>query len=275
MQGCAQSPWYGDLEFLGRFPSNLSEVSGIDRDNSGNLWVIEDNGNKDKLYQIDKDARLVKGLRIDNAKNEDWEDLSIANDGTVYIGDFGNNANTRKDLVIYKIAKAELRKKAPKAEKIKFSYPQQKKFPPKKKNLLFDSEGFFHWNGYLYVFTKNKSRPYSGKTLAYRIPDKKGEYEAEFIGEFILCKDQDHCSITAADISEDGKTIAFIGYGFIYMLTEFDLSDFSKFKMKTIDLNYETQIESVCFWDDTTLLIADEQSKTRGRNLYRYQIEKD
>ncbi len=275
IQGCAQPPWYGNLEFLGRFPSNLSEVSGIDRDNNGNLWVIEDNGNKDKLYQIDKNARLVKGLRIDNAKNEDWEDLSIANDGTVYIGDFGNNSNTRKDLVIYKIPKAELGKKTPKAEKIKFSYPQQTKFPPKKKNLLFDSEGFFHWNGYLYVFTKNRSRPYSGKTLAYRVPDRKGEYEAEFLGELILCKDQDHCSITAADISKDGKTIALIGYGFIYMLTEFDLNDFSKFKMKTIDLNYATQIESICFWNDTTLLIADEQSKTRGRNLYRYQIKKD
>ena len=273
LQACAQQAYFGKLDFLGRFPSNLSEVSGIDEDKNGNLWVIEDNGNKDVLYQINLKGQPTKKLRIDNAKNHDWEDLAISQDGTFYIGDFGNNSNTRKDLVIYKIPQDQLTKKSPKAEKIKFSYPEQKKFPPKKSELLFDAEGFFHWDGYLYVFTKNRSRPYSGKTLIYRIPDKKGGYEAKLVGGFSLCKDQDHCSVTGADISKDGKTIALIGYGFIYILTEFNLNDFSNPVISTINLEYDTQIESVCFLDEKTLLIADEQSKTKGRNLYSYQLK--
>lgn len=272
LQGCSQQPYFGKLEFLGTFPSNLSEVSGLDQDGSGNLWAIEDNGNKDVLYQIDMEGQPIKKLRIENAKNRDWEDLAISKQGTVYIGDFGNNANQRKDLLVYRIPKDELKKKTPKAEKIKFFYPEQKEFPPKKKKFLFDCEGFFHWNGYLYLFTKNRSRPYSGKTLIYRIPDQKGSYEAEYLGELILCKDQNHCSVTGADISKDGKTIALIGYGFIYMMTDFSLEDFSNSKIETIDLKYQTQIESVCFLDGNTLLIADEQSKTKGRNLYTFAL---
>ena len=272
LQACAQQPYFGKLDYLGHFPSYLSEVSGIDVDPSGNLWVIEDNGNKDVLYQIDFNGNPIKKLKIEDAKNEDWEDLAIAQDGTVYIGDFGNNDNHRNDLVIYRIPKNQLSKKTPKAKKIKFSYPEQKAFPPKKNELLFDAEGFFHWNNNLYIFTKNRSRPYSGVTLVYRLPDEEGEHEATLLGQFTLCTNQDNCSVTGADISEDGKTIALIGYGFIYLLTDFNLNDFSSPKIEAIDLQYPTQIESVCFLDKNTLLIADEQSKTKGRKLYNYSL---
>lgn len=272
LQACGQKAYFGALDYLGRFPSQLSEVSGIDIDAKGQLWVIEDNGNKDRLYQIDTTATLIRELKIENAKNDDWEDISIAKDGTVFIGDFGNNFNQRKNLAIYRIPPNQLDKKTPKAQKIKFYYPEQKEFPPKKSKLLFDAEGFFHWNGHLYIFTKNRSRPYSGKTLIYRVPDTRGEYEAEFLGEITLCINKDHCSVTGADISDDGKTIALIGYGFIYLLKNVDFSNLSNSKITSVELSYETQIESVCFFDKKTLIIADEQSKSKGRNLYRYSI---
>lgn len=274
LQACAQKPYYGDLEYKGTFPSRLSEVSGIDQDAEGNLWVIEDNGNADKIYLIDSTASVIKELKIEDAKNEDWEDLTISKDGTLYIGDFGNNNNSRKDLVIYKILASQLKKKTPKAEKIKFYYPEQKKFPPETSSLLFDSEGFFHWDGFLYVFTKNRSRPYNGKTLIYRIPDSVGNHRAEFLGSMVLCKDRGHCSVTGADISEDGKTIALTGYGYLYFLKDFTFDFLPKAKLDTTYLKHETQIESICFSNDTTLFIADEQSKTKGRNLYKYILKK-
>ena len=271
LQTCLPQP-YGELDFLGYFPSNLSEISGIEIADDDTIWAIEDHGNNDMLYKIDFKGNLIKKLKVENAKNNDWEDLTMADDGTLYIGDFGNNHNTRKDLIIYKIAKEQLGKKTPKAEKIRFYYPEQRAFPPKKDELLFDVEGFFHWNDHLYLFTKNRCRPYSGKTLAYKIPDKKGSYEAIYLGDFTLCKYQDHCSVTAADISRDGKTIALLGYGFLYLLHEFDLNDFSNLKTQTIDLKLNSQMESVCFLNEKTVLIADEESKTKGRNLYRYHL---
>ena len=138
LQGCSQQPYFGKLEYLGKFPSNLSEVSGIDRDSNGNLWAIEDNGNKDILYQITPEGKAVKKLRIENAKNGDWEDLSISTTGTVYIGDFGNNANDRKDLRVYRIPKQELKKKSPKAETgSTLSNPWLLQSPADKRRLFF------------------------------------------------------------------------------------------------------------------------------------------
>ncbi|MEM1337750.1 MAG: hypothetical protein AAF717_15360 [Bacteroidota bacterium] len=273
LQACGQKPYHGALEFSGKFPSRLSEVSGIDRAEDGSLWVLEDNGNKDKLYQISAEAKVIKEFKIDNAKNGDWEDLTISKAGTFFIGDFGNNTNSRKDLVVYKILPKEFKKKEPKAKKLRFNYPEQKKFPPKSKDLLYDAEGFFHWEGHLYIFTKNRSRPYTGKTLIYRISDTKEKQQAELLGSLVLCEDQHNCSVTGADISENGKTVVLIGYGKLFLLSDFSFPHISEATIRTIDLEYETQIESVCFINDSTLLIADEQSKTKGRNLYKYLLK--
>lgn len=272
-QACAQQTYYGKLEPVGKFSSKLKEVSGIEASPAGAIWVIQDSGNEDKIYQVDAKAKLVQSLKIDHAKNQDWEDLALDTDGNLYIGDFGNNANERKNLTIYKVSQSELDKKKPNAKKIAFHYPDQKNFPPEKDSLYFDTEGFFHLDGHLYIFTKNRTRPYSGKTLMYRVPDTEGEHTAEPLGSLFLCGDQDRCSVTGADISPDGKTIALLSYGLVFLLTDFELSDFSKASIQTIDLNCQTQIESICFLDNKTLLIADEQNKYGGRSLYQFKLD--
>ncbi len=273
VQACGQRTYLGELGKMGKFPSKLKEVSGLEVAGDGKIWVIEDSGNKDKIYKVDKDGDIKKSLKIDHAKNKDWEDLTLDDDGNLYIGDFGNNDNEREDLVIYKVSKDEMTKKEPNADKIEFIYPQQKDFPPQKDSLYFDTEGFFHLNDYLYIFTKNRTRPYSGKTLIYRVPDKEGDYEAEFLGSLFLCADQDHCSVTSADISPDGKTIALLSYGFIFLLNDFTAPDFTKSSIKIVDLKTETQVESVCFADNKTLLIADEENRFGGRKLYELKLD--
>ncbi|MEM9361656.1 MAG: hypothetical protein AAGA43_03425 [Bacteroidota bacterium] len=273
-QACAQKPWYGDLEYLGKLPSKLSEVSGIVALKDKSLWVIEDNGNKDKLYQINPKGNLIRESKIENGKNHDWEDIAKDIHDNIYIGNFGNNANDRKNLSILKIDKKQgLGGEKVSAEKIKFEYPEQDKFPPKKKNLHFDCEAFFHHGNSLYLITKNRARPYTGKAFIYKVPDTPGSYKAERIGEFTTCTDSQFCSITGADISPDGKKIALLGSGFIWLYTDFSFDDFSKGKVEVIDVLHRTQQESICFLDNETLLIADEQSKTKGRNLYQYKLK--
>ncbi|NVN17415.1 hypothetical protein GUA46_03600 [Muricauda sp. HICW] len=272
VSACAQQTYLGELDKLGKFSSKLKEVSGLEVTQDGKVWVIEDSGNKDKIYRVNKAAEIKESLKIDHAKNVDWEDLTMDTEGNLYIGDFGNNKNAREDLVIYKVTKDEMEKKEPNADKIEFSYPQQTNFPPEKDSLYFDTEGFFHLNDYLYIFTKNRTRPYTGKTLIYRVPEREGQYKAEFLGDLFLCGDQNHCSVTSADISPDGKTIALLSYGFVFLLTDFTAPDFTKSSIKIIDLQTDTQIESVCFYDDKTLLVADEENKYGGRKLYELTL---
>ncbi len=274
MQGCAQKPYHGDLTYLGKLPSKLSEVSGIASLDSTTAWVIEDNGNKDHIYSINLDGRLTKSFKVKNAKNDDWEDLTIDDEGNLYIGNFGNNANERKDLSIYKLPNPEKEKGSKiEAEKISFHYPEQTKFPPKKSKLMFDCEAFFYRNGFLYLITKNRAWPYDGKAFIYKIPAQKGSYSAELVGTFTSCTDPQFCSITAADISPDRTKIALLGSGYIWLFTDFSSDDFTDGTVRAIDVKHRTQQESICFLDNNTVLIVDEQSKTKGRNLYSYKID--
>ena len=186
-QACAQQPWYGNLEYLGKLPSKLSEVSGLVALENQGLFVIEDNGNKDKIYQINLEAKLIREIKVENGKNHDWEDIAKDNQNNLYIGDFGNNANDRKNLSILKISDEQgFTHDKVSAQKIKFTYSEQKKFPPKKKNLHFDCEAFFHHGNFLYLITKNRARPYTGTAFIYKVPDTPGTYQAQLVGEFTL-----------------------------------------------------------------------------------------
>lgn len=265
---------YGQLKVLTDLPSNLEENSGIQSYTENSIWLIEDNGNKDELYQLNLKGEITNQLKVKNAKNNDWEDLARDAEGNLYIGDFGNNENAKKGLIIYKISNPEKEKGAKiEAEKIKFNYPEQKKFPPKKEKLYYDAEAFFHWGNFLYIITKNRTRPYNGKALIYKVPDTKGTYEAELVGELITCNEQNNCSITAADISKDGKKIVLLSYGYLWLITDFSFDDFSKGRLEKIDLELRTQLEAVCFKNDSTLLISDERSHLKGGNLYSFNLE--
>ncbi|UII74610.1 hypothetical protein LV716_10045 [Flagellimonas sp. HMM57] len=274
IQGCAQKPYYGDLTFLGKLPSKLSEISGIVSFDGTTIWAIEDNGNKDDIYKVNLEGKIIRKIDVKDAKNNDWEDLAKDDVGNLYIGDFGNNSNDRKNLCIYKLPNPENEKgNKIEAEKIKFHYPEQNKFPPKKSNLVYDCEAFFYRDGFLYLITKNRARPYTGKASIYKIPAVKGTYTAELIGEFTSCSDSQFCSITAADISPNGEKVVLLGSGFIWLFTDFTSDDFTKGVLTTIDVKHRTQQESICFLDDNLLVIADEQSKTKGRNLYSYKLD--
>ncbi|MEL6918658.1 MAG: hypothetical protein AAFO99_13110 [Bacteroidota bacterium] len=269
---CSQ---YGQLTYVTKLPKKLKENSGMVVVRESKVWFIADNGNPDKIYEVNLDGQLLKELKVTNAKNGDWEDLSKDDKGNIYIADFGNNANKRKDLVIYKLPNPDIEKGGKiNAEKIKFTYPEQKNFPPDKHRLLFDAEALFYSNDYLYIITKNRTRPFTGEALIYKVPSSKGSYKAQYVNTFTPCKEKGTCQVTAADISPDGKKIAVLGYGKLWVFTDFVGEDFTKGKMTTIDLQANTQLESICFTDNETLLLSDEQQGITGRNLYSYSLKK-
>ena len=100
LTGCSN---YGQLTFVAKLPKAIKENSGIAYFQDNKAWFIEDHGNKDEIYQIDFNGKILKELKIKHAKNNDWEDLAQDPNGNIYIADIGNNNNKRKDLIIYKI----------------------------------------------------------------------------------------------------------------------------------------------------------------------------
>ena len=265
---------YGQLKVIADLPGSLDENSGLTTYNDSTLWVIEDAGNKDEIYQINLKGEILKNLEVKNGKNHDWEDLTKDKAGNLYIADTGNNDNDRKNLVILKLPNPTIEPGDKiDAEKIELRYPDQKDFPPKKDHLFYDSEAIFHHGNKLYIVTKNRSKSFTGEAHIYSVPDTKGNYEATLVGSFTPCTDWKICQITSIDISPKGDKIIALSYGKLFVFTDFTWDDFSKGKMQEIDLGARSQLESVSFLNDDTLLISDEQSHGEGGNLYTYSLK--
>jgi hypothetical protein len=263
---------FGELKLISHLSKNLEEVSGTEVVAGSKLiWMLNDGGNKSKIYGVSKKGKILKDIRI-KAKNNDWEDLTSDEKGNLYIGDFGNNESRRKNLAILKIKHKNLSSnKKVNVEKIRFYYPSQTSFPPKKKQLFFDAESFFYYKNSLYIFTKSRVKNKFGKTSLYRIPAEKGNHKAEFISDFSNCSEMD-CWITSADISNDGKKVALLSPSSVLIFSDYKKDDFLSGKLTKFPLNYNSQKEGITFKDNNTLLITDEKAHGVGGDFYELKI---
>lgn len=264
---------FGQLKVLTDLPNSLEEVSGIQKIKGFDLlWMINDSGNSAVIYGVETNGEILRKVFV-NAKNNDWEDITSDEEGNLYIADFGNNDNKRRNLRILKINSQDfLRKDEVTVEKIKFSYPQQTKFPPKKKKRFFDAESLLYKNGFLYIFTKSDVKGSYGKTTLYKVPAIKGTHVAQRISSFETCFSQD-CRITGAAISPNGKKVALLNHQSIFVFTNFNNDDFFSGDVKEFYLDHISQKESISFEDNETLYITDEKSKSIGGKLYRFKLK--
>ena len=263
---------YGQLTLIADLPNDLKEVSGTEIvPKSEFIWMVNDSGNKPILFGLDFKGKIIKEIKI-KAKNHDWEDLASDEKGTIYIGDFGNNSNKRKNLSIIIVEQNELDEKKAEVDEIEFEYPNQFEFPPKNKNKYFDTEAFFYFKSALYLLTKSRVAGNYGKTTLYKIPAKKGKYTAEIIAEFESCKERE-CWITSADISPNGEKVVLLSQKKVLIFSDFKGDQFFSGELTTINLRYRSQKESITFKDDHTLLITDESARGAGGHLYSLKLE--
>lgn len=237
------------IKKIGKILNKHHEPSGLELAGDGTyLWTHDDSGGKNILYKTDFKGNTIDKVIIPNTSNIDWEDLAKDDKGNIYIGDFGNNSNKRKNLRIYKVIEKDIEMengrwkmengKIPAAamddlqiskskdlpiskcivDTINFYYSDQKAFPPGKKFRNYDCEAFFWQHGNLFLFSKNRGSKY---VKMYMLPDKPGNYIAQLKDSIRI-----NTMITAADISPDGKWVALLGYGKIYLFEVY--TDFPK-----------------------------------------------
>ena len=217
---------------------------------------------------IDLHGKHLKTVALKNATNVDWEDLA-RDDNYLYIGDIGNNQNKRKDLCVYKVKISDvLSKKEVVAQKISFYYSDQKEFPPQKRQLNFDAEGMIVYKESVYIFTKNRTDPWTGISTVYTLPNQRGSYKARkhselYVGEQGWWQD----AITGADIFND--QLYLLTYNRVFRLNIADLDRSPSF---TQEFKRMTQKEAIVVLDKNTFLIADEVKRLMGGgNLYKIE----
>lgn len=168
------------------FSDALKENSGLSFFN-GKLYTINDGGNSSEIFEIDPKSAKIKNILQTSVKNLDWE--AIASDSvSLYVGDFGNNAGTRKDLKIYRFkADSLLRIIDYQPETISYYYPEQTDFTRRIISNDYDAEAMIYLNGKIHIFTKEwASRATShyiiDPTLKFSQPAQKTEsYNTGFV----------------------------------------------------------------------------------------------
>lgn len=179
----------------------LKESSGLSFFD-GKLYSFNDSGNSPELFEIDKDSGNILNILKINAKNKDWE--ALANDGTYfYIGDFGNNGGTRRDLEIYKVPFQNNKVDNDSVKTISFYYPEQTEFIPRYTNNDFDAEAMIYLQGKLHVFTKE----WASKSTSHYIidPEISEKQKAEKVESY-------KTDFVVTDASYFDKKLYLIGY---------------------------------------------------------------
>lgn len=254
-------PMFAFAQNNNKLSKELNEISGIEIYQDSIFFAINDGGNEDIIYVLSKNYKLLKRVKIEKFKNVDWEDLTMDNE-FLYIADIGNNSNKRKNIKIARIKIQDLLKEDKVIPEImNISYKQQVQFPPSTDNLYYDAETLISDGNSLFIFTKNRTKPFDGISLVYKF-------------EFLV--NQDVCLNNPLQICF-GKNSwlidSFTGGAFhkdvFYLLTYNKILALTFDENRFILINHKTfsflkQREGICISDNEEIYVANENHKWLG-----------
>ncbi len=257
------------------FPKELQETSALIYTH-GYFWTVNDGGNDPILYALYnpfKETRLVQNkkdviaLKINlPVSNVDYE--ALASDSEyIYIGDFGNNLGSRKDLRIYVFKiKEVLANNIQYVDTIHFEFEDQTEFKPRRLHA-FDCESMVIIDQTIYLFSKNwnnlKTNVY---TLKNRIKYQKASKIISWDPHFYVT---DACFV--------GGTIFLSGYN--YLGNQFLYrSNWKKGKTSKIDLK-PAQIEGICVLQEIktgelSCYLTTEKRKSQPAGIFKLVLNR-
>lgn len=268
---CEYSDTNYDPICLATLGDEINECSGLQYFD-GQVWALNDGGDGPQIYQLDTiDGSIIRSVWIEDQDHVDWEDL--AQDSLhLYIGDFGNNLGTRRNLKVIKIKKSDLTEDSVQSETIFFDFADQTDFTSRNRGHNFDCEAFFFHESDLFLFSKNWL---NNQTRLYKLSAEPGTYSIEPIDSFNV-----NGLITAADISPKGDYIMLLGYrsnSSTFMWLLFDYQSFSPFSGNKRRINTGTfltsgQVEGICFQSNDEGFIGSEEFTIIDPKLKHFKI---
>ena len=230
----------------------VPELSGLvpSASRPGVFWAHSDSGNTPFLYPITAEGRSAGDpVRVGGVKVVDWEDVARGPDGSLFVGDVGNNRGDRRDLAIQVIREpVKGATEAVVTRTLRFRYADQKLFP----DTTFNAEALIHATGRLLLFTKR----IDDRTVCYALkPAAEGEQEAERVVEI-----PGTGVVTGAAPSPDGRRMALLAYGKVSIVDLVDGRPAGRVAT-SIKLNFprEHQQHEAVAWDAEGLLIGSEK----------------
>ena len=269
-----QQPADVNLRKICRLPAELPESSGIVVSGPNLIWSHNDANNSAHLYAFDTLGTLRRTLSIASFPNTDWEDLATDDDGNIYIADLGNNNNARTDLRILRIPDPDnIAGDEVTPEVIHISYSDQSSFPPPATEKNFDVEALVWREGYLYLFTKDRSIPFTGISKMYKVPAIPGVYQVAPYDQIFLGNDAEKARVTSAAYNRHNGMLCLLTHDRILCFSNYPSDHFFEGELTTFYLNpLPGQNEAIDFCGTNKIYMTEEGSGGAAGFLYEFRF---
>jgi len=246
----------------------LLEASGLARslNNEDILFSHNDSGGEASVFAISTQGELISELRLEGAKNRDWEEIATWKDPStklpyIFVGEIGDNRARYKHLSFYRFAEPDISDSViviKDYDRIDFVYEDGAR----------DAEAFFvePKTGDIYIISKREEQvgiyllPYPQKTGEILSAKKLGSMQMSWV--------------TAADISFNGKYILVKNYAGIrrFRVRNGNISKALIGKGKDMPYHLEPQGEAICFdAKGKGYYTLSEAAQDRDQILYYYK----
>lgn len=262
----AQWPWQaaGFLVPSGKLDTAVvPECSGLVQSlrYGGLFWALSDSGSAPVIVPVTARGKAAPGwsgpVRIEGVKNYDWEDLALDGKGNLIVADVGNNSGCRRQLMLHFVREPKPGQTAAKPMRtLRVHYADQKEPSPD-----YDCEAVFSAGGRIFFLTKHRS---DQRTRLYRLDgdSEKKSNPLRLVDSFDIGG-----MVTAADTSPDGKRVAVLTYGALWVF-DFDPKSGSIFRRGIRSMPvFAWQAEAVAFDGNEEIVIGNE-----GGQLYRVKV---
>jgi hypothetical protein len=256
----------------------LNESSGLAlgvRDPSI-FWTLNDSGGEPCVFAIDRSGKTRAKVRVRDAANFDWEDITSGKDDkgtpTLFIGDIGDNLFIRASIQVYQIPEPEISAAGKSVAETETAAPQiwRANYPDGKHNA--ESLLVHPQTRRLYILTKSDD----GRCALYAFPQTlqpKVSMVLEKVADLAFPtliragkRPHDNCMTTAACFSPDGSRMVVATYSSLYewlLPKEKSLAEALKQAPVRIEPELLRQTEGVCYdGDNRTLWVTSEHLPT-------------
>jgi hypothetical protein len=194
-------------ELVGQLPKVIDESSGIIKSrrypDKNVFWTHNDSGDSARIFAVDGTGKLLREVAIPKAKNVDWEEITMDEQGRLIICDTGDNFRKRKTIELYRIKEPDAldaNEKVADAETFRFRYP--------KGEGPFDAEAVLVRGENAYLFTKETDR-----TRCYRLPlPEIPPADGKPVEAVRVAESNTFSVATGAAITSDGRHVALLNY---------------------------------------------------------------
>ena len=201
------APQLGVPELVGQLPAAVNGSSGIVKSrrhaDKNVLWTHSDSDGKPRVFAVDGSGKLLREVSVPDAKNINWEEITMDEQGRLVIADIGDNDRRRETITLYRMPEPDAFNAG---EKI--AGPQVFAYRYPKGEGPFDAEALLVRGANAYLFTKELDRARCYRLPLPDVPPGDGEP-----AEAVRVAESNTFSVaTGAAITDDGRHVALINY---------------------------------------------------------------